>query len=92
MRAQCAKMIETANATIAKAMQVKTRGQMWGDKVMEAEGDVMLANGQKMLDEAKRMDDQCKLIIDSAKKAKQKAAELRAQSTPDKGQAEEPKM
>jgi hypothetical protein len=93
MRAQCVKMMDAGKALLDKGMQIKTRGQMWGDKAMAAEGDGMIARGQKMIDEAKKMDEQCKIMIDEAKKAKVTAEEMKKQG--DKKQdskKDEPKL
>lgn len=93
MRTQCANMMELANAQIAKGMQISTRGKMWGDKEMTAEGDALVERGKAMLDQAKKMDEQCKLIIDNAQKSKKKSEEMGKKAEgKDKGKPEEPKL
>jgi hypothetical protein len=93
MRTHCANMMELANAQMAKGMQIKTRGQMWSDKDMVAEGDSLIERGKVMLEQAKKMDEQCKLIIDQAQKSKKKASEMNKNyEDKSKGKKDEPKL
>ena len=79
MRAQCAKMIDTAKSMMDKGMKIKTQGQVWGDKDMIAEGDKLYADGKKMMEEAQKMDEQCKIIIEEGKKKKAAASDYSKQ-------------